>query len=216
MTGVIMQFILNAQNRVLQGSSASRRLRRAGKVPGIIYGAGLPPEVIELDHNQLYLGLKKEAFHSSVLTIDLEGKKEQVLLRDFQVHAYKPLALHVDFQRIDAHQKLHQKVPLHFVHQDIAPGVKLGGGQIAHVLSELEISCLPADLPAFIEVDLQHLEVGDSLHISQLKLPKGVTAVVHHGDQPVVSCIAKKGGAAEEETSAGAGETAAGSAPEAA
>jgi large subunit ribosomal protein L25 len=204
-----MQFVLNAQKRALQGSSASRRLRRAGKVPGIIYGAGQPPEVIELDHNPLYLGLKKEAFHSSVLTIDVEGRKEQVLLRDFQVHAYKPLALHVDFQRVDASKKLHQKVPLHFIHQDIAPGVKLGGGQIAHVLSELEISCLPADLPAFIEVDLKDLQIGDSLHISQLKLPQGVTAVIHHGDQPVVSCIAKKGGAAETETdeSAATGDT---------
>jgi large subunit ribosomal protein L25 len=209
-----MQFILNAQKRALRGSSASRRLRRAGKVPGIIYGAGQAPEVIELDHNPLYLGLKKEAFHSSVLTIDLEGRKEQVLLRDFQVHAYKPLALHVDFQRVDASRKLHQKVPLHFTHQDIAPGVKLDGGQIAHVLAELEISCLPADLPAFIEVDLKDLKIGESLHISQLKLPKGVTAVAHHGDQPVVSCIAKKGGAVEE--TAATGDAAAGDAPTAA
>ncbi|MDR3323165.1 MAG: 50S ribosomal protein L25/general stress protein Ctc [Zoogloeaceae bacterium] len=209
-----MQFVLNAQKRALQGSSASRRLRRAGKVPGIIYGAGQPPEVIELDHNQLYLGLRKEAFHSSVLTIDLEGKQEQVLLRAFQVHAYKPLALHIDFQRVDAQKKLHQKVPLHFLNQDIAPGVKLHGGQIAHVLSELEIACLPASLPAFIEVDLQDLQIGDSLHISQLKLPQGVEAIVHHGDQPVVSCIAKKGGGAEEETETpAAGE---GAAPEAA
>ncbi|MDR3352652.1 MAG: 50S ribosomal protein L25/general stress protein Ctc [Zoogloeaceae bacterium] len=191
-------FQLSAQKRVAQGSSASRRLRRAGKVPGIIYGGGQAPEVIELDHNQLYQGLRKEAFHSSVLNIDLEGKTEQVLLRDFQVHAYKPLALHVDFQRVDAAQRLHQKVPLHFVNGDLAPGVKLSGGQIAHVLAELEISCLPTDLPAFIEVDLKNLAVGESLHISQLTLPQGVTALLHHGDQPVVSCIVKKGGASGE------------------
>ncbi|MDR2678272.1 MAG: 50S ribosomal protein L25/general stress protein Ctc [Zoogloeaceae bacterium] len=197
-----MSFVLNAQKRSVQGSSASRRLRRAGKVPGIIYGAGVAPETIELDHNQLYLGLKKEAFHSSVLTIELEGKEEQVLLRDFQVHAYKPLALHVDFQRVDSKRKLHQKVPLHFVNAEIAPGVKLEGGQIVHVLAEAEISCLPAALPPYIEVDLQTLKVGESLHLTQLSLPKGVTIVLHHGDQAVVSCIAKKGGGSGDEATA--------------
>lgn len=210
-----MQFVLNAQQRTVQGTSASRRLRRAGKVPGIIYGAGQAPEVIEIDHNPLYLGLKKEAFHSSLLTIDLEGKKEQVLLRDFQVHAYKPIVLHVDFQRVDAKKKLHQKVPLHFINQDIAPGVKLEGGQIAHVITELEVSCLPTDLPEFIEVDLKELTTGTSLHVSHLQLPKGVTAIAHHGeDQTVASCIAKKGGAAEETVAAEA--SAAAPAPESA
>jgi len=196
-----MSFVLNAQKRSTQGSSASRRLRRAGKVPGIIYGAGAPTEVIELDHNPLYLGLRKEAFHASVLTIDLEGKQEAVLLRDYQMHAYKPLVLHVDFQRVDAQQKLHQKVPLHFINAEAAPGVKLEGGQIAHILAEVEISCLPADLPTFIEVDLKDIRVGDSLHLSQLVLPPGVTVVLHHGDQAIVSCLAKKGsgaGTAEE------------------
>ncbi|MDR1849131.1 MAG: 50S ribosomal protein L25/general stress protein Ctc [Zoogloeaceae bacterium] len=195
-----MQFILNAQNRETQGSSASRRLRRSGKVPAIIYGAGQSPAVIELDHNQLYLGLRKEAFHSSLLTIELGGKKEQVLLRDYQMHAYRPLVLHVDFQRIDAKKKLHQKVPLHFINQEIAPGVKLGGGQIAHIMTELEISCLPSDLPEFIEVDLKEIAAGESLHVSQLALPKGVTALVHGGDQTVVTCIVKRGGGAEEES----------------
>ncbi|MDR1350515.1 MAG: 50S ribosomal protein L25/general stress protein Ctc [Zoogloeaceae bacterium] len=197
-----MQFLLNAQKRVVQGTSASRRLRRAGKVPCIIYGAGQPPEVIELDHNPLYLALKKEAFHSSLISLEVEGKKTQALLRDFQVHAYKPLVLHVDFQRIDAQKKLHQKVPLHFTNQDIAPGVKLGGGQIAHVITELEISCLPADLPEFIEVDLKDLQTGASLHVSHLNLPQGVSAIVHGEDPTIVSCIAKKGGPAEEESAA--------------
>ncbi|MDR0737313.1 MAG: 50S ribosomal protein L25/general stress protein Ctc [Zoogloeaceae bacterium] len=202
-----MQFLLNAQKRVVQGTSASRRLRRSGKVPGIIYGAGQPPEVIEIDHNPLYLALKKEAFHSSLLTLDVAGQKTQVLLRDFQVHAYKPLVLHVDFQRVDARKKLHQKVPLHFVNQDIAPGVKLGGGQIAHVITELEISCLPADLPEFIEVDLKDLQVGASLHVSHLALPQGVSAIVHGEDPTIVSCIAKKGGTVEAESDAAAAGT---------
>lgn len=194
-----MSFVLNAQKRSVQGSSASRRLRRAGKVPGIIYGAGQAPEMIELDHNQLYLGLRKEAFHASVLTIDLEGKQEQVLLRDFQTHAYKPLALHVDFQRVDARQKLHQKVPLHFINAEIAPGIKQEGGQIAHILAEVEIFCLPDNLPAFIEVDLKAMQVGESLHLSHLSLPAGVTLALHHGDQTVVSCLAKRGTAVETE-----------------
>ncbi|MDR0528859.1 MAG: 50S ribosomal protein L25/general stress protein Ctc [Zoogloeaceae bacterium] len=201
-----MQFVLNAQKRVAQGSGASRRLRRAGKVPGVIYGAGKEAVVIELEHNPLYLGLRKEAFHSSVLTVDVDGVKEMALLRDFQMHAYKPIVLHVDFQRVDMAKKLHQKVPLHFVNQEIAPGVKLEGGQIAHIMTELEISCLPADLPEFIEVDLKDLKTGASLHVSQLPLPKGVTAVAHghsHDDQTVATCIAKRGGGAEEEAAAG-------------
>ncbi|MCL2022061.1 MAG: 50S ribosomal protein L25/general stress protein Ctc [Betaproteobacteria bacterium] len=199
-----MQFVLNAQKREAQGSSASRRLRRSGKTPAIIYGAGQAPVVIELDHNQLYLGMRKEAFHSSLLTIELDGRKEQVLLRDYQMHAYRPQVLHVDFQRIDANKKLHQKVPLHFINQDIAPGVKLGGGQIAHVITELEVSCLPTDLPEFIEVDLKELSVGASLHVSQLSLPKGVTALTHGIDQTVVTCIAKRGAATEESGGAAA------------
>ncbi|MCL2075808.1 MAG: 50S ribosomal protein L25/general stress protein Ctc [Betaproteobacteria bacterium] len=189
-----MQFVLNAQKRETQGSSASRRLRRSGKTPAIIYGAGQAPEVIELDHNQLYLAMRKKAFHSSLLTIEMEGKKEQVLLRDYQMHPHRSQVLHVDFQRIDADKKLHQKVPLHFINQSIAPGVKLEGGQISHIITELEISCLPHDLPEFIEVDLQGLSVGASLHVSELSLPKGVAALTHGIDQTVVTCTAKRGG----------------------
>lgn len=201
-----MQFVLTAQKRELQGSSASRRLRRTGKVPCIIYGAGKSPEMIEIDHNQLYLGLRKEAFHSSLLTIELGNQREQTLLRDYQMHAYKPLVLHADFQRVDANKKLHQKIPLHFVNQDIAPGVKLEGGQIAHVMTEVEVSCLPQDLPEFIEVDLKDLTAGASLHLSQLALPQGVTAITHgHGndDPTVASCIAKRGGSDEETVTTG-------------
>ena len=194
-----MKFELNATARTLFGSGASRRLRRAGKVPGIVYGAGAEAASIEVDHNALLLALRKEAFHSSVITLKLNGKDESVLLRDNQMHAYKPLVLHVDFQRVDANKPLHQKVPLHFINADIAPGVKLAGGSISHVMTEIDISCLPADLPEFIEVDLQNLQAGHSIHVSELKLPKGVTVVVHgSSDQAVAMINAKKGGAATE------------------
>jgi large subunit ribosomal protein L25 len=193
-----MQFEINAQARTLQGSGASRRLRRAGKVPGIVYGGEAAPQAIEVDHNELLINLKKEAFHASILTIVLDGKKQQVLLRDTQRHAYKPLVLHVDFQRVDATHELHIKVPLHFVNEEIAPGVKLSGGLVNHVITELDVQCLASDLPEFIEVDLSALKVGDSIHLSQLKLPKGVKLVHHTADDSVVVGIVGKGGSTEE------------------
>ena len=193
-----MQFEMNAQLRNEQGTGASRRLRRTGKVPAIVYGGPEAAQAIELDHNTILLNLRKEAFHASVLTLVIDGKKQSVLLRDSQMHAYKPLVLHVDFQRVDANQKLHQKVPLHFVNADIAPGVKLSGGLVSHAMNEIDVSCLPADLPAFIEVDLKSLNVGQSIHVKELPLPKGVTVVAHGGDNPVVvSIVAKKGGSDE-------------------
>jgi len=160
-----------------QGSGASRRLRRAGQTPGIIYGGTAAPVNIALDHNALFHALKKEAFHSSILDMELDGKAEKVLLRDFQMHAFKPLVLHADFQRVDANQKIHMKVPLHFVNSEVSPAVKLSGGIISHVLNELDISCLPKDLPEFIEVDLSTMQAGTSLHVSDLKLPAGVVAI---------------------------------------
>ena len=193
-----MQFDIIAQARTLQGSGASRRLRRAGKVPGIIYGGDAAPQAIEIDHNDLLLNLKKEAFHASILNIVLDGKKQQVLLRDTQRHAYKPLVLHIDFQRVDATHELHIKVPLHFVNEETAPGVKLGGGLVNHILTDLDVQCLAKDLPEFIEVDVGDLKVGENLHISQLKLPKGVKAVLHGADDPIVVGIVGKGGASEE------------------
>jgi large subunit ribosomal protein L25 len=193
-----MQFDIIAQARTLQGSGASRRLRRAGKVPGIIYGGDAAPQAIEIDHNDLLLNLKKEAFHASILNIVLDGKKQQVLLRDTQRHAYKPLVLHIDFQRVDATHELHIKVPLHFVNEETAPGVKLGGGLVNHILTDLDVQCLAKDLPEFIEVDVADLKVGENLHISQLKLPKGVKAVLHGADDPIVVGIVGKGGASEE------------------
>lgn len=193
-----MQFEMTAKKRNDQGTGASRRLRRAGRVPAIVYGGTEAAQAIDLDMNTVLLNLRKEAFHASVLTLDIEGKKEQVLLRDSQMHPYRAIVLHVDFQRVDASKKLHQKVPLHFVNADIAPGVKLSGGLVSHAMNEIDVSCLPADLPAFIEVDLKSLNVGQSIHVKELPLPKGVTVVAHGGDNPVVvSIVAKKGGSDE-------------------
>ncbi|MBL8432545.1 MAG: 50S ribosomal protein L25/general stress protein Ctc, partial [Dechloromonas sp.] len=180
-----MQFELKAQARTLQGSGASRRLRRAGKVPGIIYGGEAAPQAIELDHNELLLDMKREAFHASILNIVLGGKKQQVLLRDTQMHAYKLQILHVDFQRVTATEELHLMVPLHFINEDSAPGVKLSGGLVNRVLTEVDVQCLPRNLPEFIEVDVGALEVGESIHLSELKLPKGVK-LTHEDDNSLV------------------------------
>ena len=199
-----MQFELIAQARTLQGTGASRRLRRAGTVPGIVYGGEAAPVAIETNHNDLLLKLKKEAFHASIINIVIDGKKEQVLLRDYQTHAYKPLVLHIDFQRVDATHELHIKVPLHFINEEIAPGVKLNGGLVNHVLTEVDVHCLAKDLPEFIEVDLAALKVGDSIHLSQLKLPNGVKLVAHASDDVVVGVVGKGGSsdAAEGEAAA--------------
>jgi large subunit ribosomal protein L25 len=199
-----MQFELIANVRNLQGTSASRRLRRAGTVPGIVYGGDAAPTVIETNHNDLLLKLKKEAFHSSIITLNIEGKKEQVLLRDYQMHAYKPLVLHIDFQRVDATHELHIKVPLHFVNEEAGPGVKLNGGLVNHVITEVEVHCLAKDLPEFIEVDLGSMDIGDNIHASQLKLPQGVAVVKHGEDDPIVVSIVGKGGAKAAEGEAAA------------
>ena len=194
-----MKFELNASKRELQGSGASRRLRRANKVPGIIYGGTTAPTLIELDHNDILLALRKEAFHASVVSLNVEGKTETVLLRDSQMHPYKPLVLHVDFLRVDTTHAVHQKVPLHFINADIAVGVKIGGGVVSHAMNEVDVTCLPQDLPAFIEVDLKDLDGGQTLHVSQLSYPKGVKPVMHGEDDPVVVAITVKKAAAAAE-----------------
>ncbi len=195
-----MQFELNAQSRTVQGSGASRRLRRAGKVPGVVYGGAAAAVAIEVDHNELILALRKEAFHASVISLKLDGKAETVVLRDAQMHPYKALVLHADFQRVDTTHAIHQKVPLHFVNGDQAPGVKLGGGKVTVTMNEVDVTCLPQDLPASIEVDLKDLQAGATIHVSQLVLPKGVKPVVHGSDDPVVVSIpAKKAAAGGEE-----------------
>ncbi len=188
-----MKVIAFARNE--QGSGASRRLRRSGQTPGIVYGGEAAPQAIALDHNALFYALKKEAFHSSILDLEIDGTAQKVLLRDFQMHAYKPLVMHVDFQRIDEKQAIHTKVPLHFVNAEISPAVKLSGGIINHVLNELDVSCLPADLPEFIEVDLSKVEAGASVHLSDIKLPKGVTPVLHGGqDNPTLATASTPAG----------------------
>ncbi|MCB1929339.1 MAG: 50S ribosomal protein L25/general stress protein Ctc [Rhodocyclaceae bacterium] len=189
-----MQIQVNASKREDQGSGASRRLRRAGKLPGIIYGGGQDATPITLDHNDLYHMLQKEAFHASILTIDVDGAKQSAVLRDTQWHAYKPQVLHIDFQRVAADEKIHLRVPLHFVNDDICPGVKLEGGMVSHVMTELDVQCLPKDLPEYIEVDLKDLSGGKSLHVSELAMPAGVE-VVHHGEgDPIVATVLKTGG----------------------
>ncbi len=194
-----MKVIAFARNE--QGTGASRRLRNAGQTPGIIYGGTEAPMSIALDHNALFHALKKEVFHSSILDMDIDGKVEKVLLRDFQMHAYKQLVLHADFQRVDASKKIHVKVPLHFVNADVSPAVKLAAAVISHVAVELDVECLPADLPEFIEVDLSNLEAGQSIHVSALKLPKGVSAIVH-GDDATVAYAMKPAGATSAEAEA--------------
>jgi len=168
-----------AYNRTLQGTGASRRLRKAGQTPGIIYGGTAAPVLIALDGNALWHALKKEAFHGSILDLEIDGATQQVLLRDFQMHAFKQLVLHADFQRVEANQPIHAKVALHFVNGDTSPAVKLNAAVISHVMQELEVSCLPANLPEFINVDLANMEVGNSIHVDDLQLPEGVTALTH-------------------------------------
>ncbi|MCV6902808.1 MAG: 50S ribosomal protein L25/general stress protein Ctc [Achromobacter xylosoxidans] len=197
-----MKFTATA--RSVQGSSASRRLRRAGRVPAIVYGGSAAPLNIELDHNEIYHALRKEEFHASILQMQLEGaKNEQVLLRSVQWHAYKPQVLHVDFQRVDANQALRTKVPLHFVNAEVSPAVKLSGAIISHVATELEITCLPSALPQFIEVNLADILAGASIHLADIKLPMGVTYVPHGGEEnPLLAAAVVKGGAAADDADA--------------
>jgi large subunit ribosomal protein L25 len=210
-----MKIEIKAEPRSLQGTGASRRLRRESKVPGILYGAGKDAQPIQLDHKELFFKLKLEAFHASILDMELGSEKMPVLLRDYQMHPFKQMILHADFQRIAADRKIHVKVPLHFMNQETAPGVKLAGGAIQHVMNDLDIACLPKDLPEFIEVDLGQLQAGHSLHISGLKLPPGVESVklAKGDDLTVATIVIPRMATAEEET---AGAAAAAAAPSAA
>lgn len=185
-----MKIDIKAEPRSLQGTGASRRLRRESKVPGILYGAGKDAQPIQLDHKELFFKLKTEAFHSSILDMEIGAEKLQVLLRDYQMHPFKLQVLHADFQRVAADRKIHMKIPLHFVNADIAPGVKVAGGAVQHIANELDITCLPKDLPEFIEVDLKDLHAGHSIHVSGLKLPAGVESVaLAKGDDITVATI---------------------------
>jgi len=198
-----------AYERSLQGTGASRRLRLSGKVPGIVYGAG-EPQMIELDHNALYFALKKEAFHSSVLEMDLGGKSSQVLLRDFQMHPWKQIVQHIDFQRVDATTRLRKKVPLHFSNEENSPAVKTDKCLVNHVATDVEVECLATALPEFISVDLGDLVKGKSLHVSDLKFPAGIKAVRHGTQNPVVvSVVEPKVDAVDAAAEAAAAEAAA-------
>ncbi len=198
-----MKFV--AFERAKQGTGASRRLRITGRTPGIVYGGTGEPSLIELDHNALWHAIKKEAFHASVLEMELGGKTQKVLLRDLQMHPFKQLVLHIDFQRVDAKTRLTMKVPLHYSGEEESPAVKAENCLVNHVLTELSISCLPKDLPEFIAVDLSGLKKGTSLHVKDITLPKGVKFVAKGGqDNPVLVSVSAVSEEAEADAAAAA------------
>lgn len=185
-----IDFTLVAETRNAKGKGASRRLRHADKVPGIIYGGEQPAVPVTLEHNSLLRHLDHEAFYSHILTVKLDGREEKAVLRDLQRHPHKPRIVHIDLQRVSATQKLRMRVPLHFTGADIAPGVKQSGGVVSHLMSDLEVSCFPQHLPEFIEVDLSQVKLNESVHLSHLKLPEGVELVaLAHGDDRAVASI---------------------------
>ena len=205
-----VDFNITAESRQDVGKGASRRLRHAGKVPGILYGSGKDPVAFTVVHDDLMHHLEHEAFYSHILTVTLDGKAEKAVLKDLQRHPAKPKILHVDFLRVGAKDVIHMQVPVHFINEDSSVGVK-AGGLVSHLMTTVEITCKAGDLPEYLEVDLANLDVGSSLHLSDIELPKGVTiTALTHGpdhDLPVVSINAPKGGgAAEEETAAPAAE----------
>ncbi len=191
-----------ATTRNTPGTSASRSLRRAKQVPGVIYGGNGQPVNIAIEHNPLFHALRKEKFHASILDMELDGRSERVLLRDFQMHPYKPQVMHIDFQRVTEDKPIHMSVPLHFVGQENSPAVKESGGLISHVLSEVDIACLPKDLPAFIEVDLSGLRAHQTIRVRDLQLPAGVSPVLKGKENPVVASVSIKGEEIVEETAA--------------
>ncbi len=195
-----MKFEISANQRKAQGTGASRRLRRTGRVPGIVYGGAQGAVNIEVDHKELYRNLTNEKFHASILTLKLGDGAEQVLLRAFNMHPYKLEVQHVDFQRVSKDKKIHMKVPLHFVNAEKSPGVKEQLGVVTHVLNDLDITCFPDDLPEFIEVDLANLSVGKSVHARDLVLPAGVESTLHKGENPVVATCILPALVTEEET----------------
>ena len=201
-----MKIEVTAFPRTSQGKGASRRLRTTGRVPGVIYGAGVDAQSVEFDHKALLRHLKLEAFHASILDLTVEGKKDRVLLRDFQMHPFKEQVQHVDFQRVDPKKKIHMAVPLHFMNAEIAPGVKLGKGVVQHIINELQIQCLPDHLPEFIEVDLSNMQLDDIIHLSDLQVPAEVEIIeLAQGeghDQPVASCHMLRAAAVEDEAEA--------------
>ena len=207
----MVDFVLNAKNRSDVGKGASRRLRRLENlVPAIIYGLGKTPENISLASNELSHALDNEAFYSHIIKLNLDSKTQNVILKDVQRHPAKAEILHVDFFRVDLSQKLTLRAPLHFINEEDCHGVKMEGGQIAHTMNDLEIECLPADLPEYIEVDMSEVTLGQTLHISDIKLPEGVTSVaLTHGedhDLPVAAVVKSKAIEEDEDLEAGSAE----------
>lgn len=182
---------IKAEPRAESGKSASRRYRREGKIPAVVYGAGKDNLSLLLDHHEIFHNLETEGFHSAIIKINVNGKVEQAILRDVQMDPVKPNVLHVDFQRISATEKLHIAVPIHFIGQDRAPGVKTEGGIMSHNLTEVDVSCLPADLPEYLEIDVSGMHLHDSLYLSDIKVPEGVevTALLHEGEDQIVATI---------------------------
>jgi large subunit ribosomal protein L25 len=203
-------FTLDASIRTDLGKGASRRLRHQDKVPAILYGGEDAPVSITLDHNKVLQAQEFEAFYSHVLTINVEGKKVEALVKDMQRHPYKPKVMHIDFQRVIAGQALQTNVPLHFINEEAAPSIKTEGGHAEHHMADIEITCMPKDLPEFIEVDLMDVALGQTLHISDIKLPKGVESVEltkgESHDLAVVTVKTAKGPAVEDEDSAAEGD----------
>ena len=176
--------ILNAEIRSEMGKGASRRLRKAGKVLGIVYGGKKDAVSIQLSHSDMLKATSNESFYSQVLGLSIEGKKEKVVIKDMQRHPWKPVIMHMDFNRINESETLNIRVPIHFVNEDVCIGVKQDGGVIAHLASDIEVTCLPASIPEFVEVDVEALNLGDVLHMFDLSMPEGVeiTAMLHGGD----------------------------------
>lgn len=183
--------------RDVQGSGASRRLRRAGQVPAIVYGGNIEPVIVSLEHNQIYHDLRKDAFHASILDMDIDGKVEKVILRSVQWHAYKPQVMHVDFQRVRADQPITTRVPLNFLNGEESPAVKLNAQVITQLLVDLEITCLPGNLPASIDVDLSKLDAGETITLAAIELPEGVEyAGVSTDPDPALATALQVGGGA--------------------
>lgn len=193
-----MAYELIAAKREAQGTGASRRQRRDGKLPGVVYGGEKGAEAIILEHNPVFYALKDEAFHSSVLDLVIDGAKQPVLVRDFQMHPFKQQVLHIDFQRIDANQKIHVSVSLHFVGGETSAAVKLQGSKISHVMTSVDVRALPGQLPKFIEVDLSNVKAGQTIHLSDLKLPEGVELVaLSRGENATLATVSGKAVAEE-------------------
>ncbi|MDC0931967.1 50S ribosomal protein L25/general stress protein Ctc [Methylophilaceae bacterium] len=202
-----MKIEINAVLRGAKGTGASRRLRHEGKVPGVLYGGKGDAKSIELNAKDLFMQFKHEAFHASILTLNLDGKKESVLLRDYQMHPVRNNIQHIDLQRIDENKKLSVKIPFHFLNEDVAPGVKLEGGVVSHIMVDVDISCLPKDLPTYIEVDMIALSIGDSIRLSDIKVPEGVElTTLSEDNDPTVTSISQPKVVVEETPVAAEGE----------